>query len=116
MLGKNMTFGEICEELREITGKSSSQCERYINRAYEELSKDFNRDTGQQRMEAITALREDLREAYANYSDGKSVMWWKEYQAIKERLHKLSPLEIPRSDDNQAITISYKVLDERDSE
>lgn len=98
MLKKNMTFGEVCEELRVITGKSSSQCQRYVSRAIEELSKDFNRDVAQQRMEMVTGLRSDVSEAYTNYmmadTDRDRAMWFKIYQDVKKRVADLSPNEL----------------------
>lgn len=120
MLSRNMTFGQICEELRGITNKSSSQCERYVKRAIDELSKDFDRDLHTQRIEAVTALRGDLTEAYTNYQtaeqDRDRVSWWKEYQSIKKRISELSPNELKseiKTEDEQTININFgKVTDE----
>lgn len=122
MLRKNMTFGEICEELRGITNKSKSQCEKYIKRAVEELSKDFDRDLHTQRLEAITALRGDLQEAYTNYltaeQDKDRVSWWKEYSSIKKRIGDLSPNELKadttKEEDSTAVIVNYTVKNYKD--
>lgn len=115
MLSNNLSFLEIRAELRRITGKSASQCERYLKQAVDYLKSDFNRDVDELRVEALTALKSDLKESYKNYKDAiqdkDRVLWWKEYQAIKKRITEISPIEKKEKDDS-TISVTYQVVEQ----
>jgi flavodoxin len=114
LLQDNKTTREIAQILMKELNKSRAQVSVYIRKATEIMTEDFQRDVIVRTIEIEQGLRSDLSKAYSvfnsleNGSNAQAV-WYKLILETKDRLQKLIP-EV-KDDNNQAINISYKVVD-----
>lgn len=116
LLLEGKSNSQICDEMRQLTGKSERMVQRYLERANSKLKEDHNQETAVKRALHVDGLRKDLKEAYTNYLLDKSIHWFKTYQDIKKELKTFEPddLRAKTELDTQTINITYGLVEDED--